>query len=52
MLVALWIESLLYIVTLDGQSGSTVSLNVLIAVIGYYCAEPSHYTGTLAGASG
>lgn len=49
MLVALWIESL---VTLDGQSGSTVSLNMLIVVIGYYCAEPSHDTGALAGASG
>lgn len=52
MLVAVWIESLLYIVTLDGQFGSTISLNMHIVVIGYYCADPSHDTGTLAGASG
>jgi hypothetical protein len=52
VLVALWIKALLYIVTFDGQFGSTISLNMLIVVIGYYCAEPSHDTGTLAGASG
>jgi len=28
VLVAVWIESLLYIVTLDGQFGITISLNM------------------------